>query len=342
MSAHGAAPGEAAPVDLSSPARAAAMAEPLLSVRNLDKTYRNGVHAVCDVSFDLAKGEIVGLVGESGCGKSSLSRLLLRLVEPDAGRAIFDGRSLFNIRGTKLRKLRRRLQLVPQSPTRSLNPRLPARESVLFNLVVNGWSNRDAEARLVELLDLVGVSAQHANRYPHELSGGQIQRLALARALATSPDLVICDEAVSALDKSVQAQVLNLLTSLLEELKVTFLFISHDLDVVGHVSDRVMVMYLGRIVEQGDAKEVLTRPLHPYTQGLLDSVPGSGRALVALQGEPPSPVDPPSGCPFRTRCPVALPECARYDHTPVVDAATGVLVRCLRISAAADSPALAG
>ena len=302
----------------------------LLEVTNLDKTFRNGVHAVADVSFDLTRGEIVGLVGESGCGKSTLSRILLRLVEPDGGKVIFDGRSLLNLRGPKLRKLRRRLQLVPQSPTRSLNPRLPARDSVLFNLTVNGWSKRDANARLRELLDLVGVSEHHADRYPHELSGGQIQRLALARALATAPDLVICDEAVSALDKSVQAQVLNLLSTLLSELNVTFLFISHDLDVVGHVSDRVIVMYLGRIVEQGDATTVLTQPRHPYTQGLLASVPGSGRAFVALQGEPPSPVNPPSGCPFRTRCPVALPECAEYDHTPVVDLTTGTLVRCLR------------
>jgi peptide/nickel transport system ATP-binding protein len=321
-------------------AHAGSPSEPLLSVLNLDKTYRNGVHAVADVSFELRRGEIVGLVGESGCGKSSLSRILLRLVEPDTGKVIFDGRSLLNIRGPKLRKLRRRLQLVPQSPTRSLNPRLPARDSVLFNLVVNGWSKRDAAARLSELLDLVGVSEHHATRYPHELSGGQIQRLALARALATSPDLVICDEAVSALDKSVQAQVLNLLSTLLEELNVTFLFISHDLDVVGHVSDRVMVMYLGRIVEQGRAETVLSHPQHPYTRGLLDSVPGSGRRLVALEGEPPSPVNPPSGCPFRTRCPLAMPACEHYDHTAVVDVATGSLVRCLRSAErAAPTPA---
>jgi peptide/nickel transport system ATP-binding protein/oligopeptide transport system ATP-binding protein len=313
-------------------------AEPLLSVKDLDKTYGNGVHAVADVSFDLQRGEIVGLVGESGCGKSTLSRILLRLVEADTGRVIFDGRSLLNIRGTKLRKLRRRLQLVPQNPTRSLNPRLPARDSVIFNLLVNGWSKKDAAARLRELLDLVGVSEQHANRYPHELSGGQIQRLALARALATSPDLVICDEAVSALDKSVQAQVLNLLAQLLEELNVTFLFISHDLDVVGHVSDRVMVMYLGRIVEQGSAASVMRNPQHPYTRGLLESVPGLGRQLIALEGEPPSPVNPPSGCPFRTRCPVVLPECAHYDHTPVVDEASGSLVRCLRVGERAPSP----
>jgi oligopeptide/dipeptide ABC transporter ATP-binding protein len=305
-------------------------AGPLLEVRGLDKTYRNGVHAVADVDFELARGEIVGLVGESGCGKSSLSRILLRLVSADAGQVRFDGIDLLAIKGRALRRIRRRLQLVPQSPTRSLNPRLPAQDSVIFNLLVNGWSYRDAMARLVELLDLVGVSERHASRYPHELSGGQIQRLALARALATSPDLVICDEAVSALDKSVQAQVLNLLTSLLEELHVTFLFISHDLDVVGHVSDRVMVMYLGRIVELGDARSVLDHPSHPYTRGLLDSVPGSGHQLVALRGEPPSPVNPPSGCPFRTRCPMAIPACEHYDHKPVIDQSTGSLVRCIR------------
>jgi oligopeptide/dipeptide ABC transporter ATP-binding protein len=305
-------------------------AGPLLEVRGLDKTYRNGVHAVADVDFELARGEIVGLVGESGCGKSSLSRILLRLVSADAGEVRFDGIDLLAIKGRALRRIRRRLQLVPQSPTRSLNPRLPAQESVIFNLLVNGWSYRDAMARLAELLDLVGVSERHASRYPHELSGGQIQRLALARALATSPDLVICDEAVSALDKSVQAQVLNLLTTLLEELHVTFLFISHDLDVVGHVSDRVMVMYLGRIVELGDARSVLDHPSHPYTKGLLDSVPGSGHQLVALRGEPPSPVNPPSGCPFRTRCPMAIPACEHYDHQPVIDPSTGSLVRCIR------------
>ena len=304
--------------------------DPLLEVRGLDKTYKNGVHAVAGVDFDLARGEIVGLVGESGCGKSSLSRILLRLVPADTGEVRFDGIDLLRVKGKALRRIRRRFQLVPQSPTRSLNPRLPAQESVVFNLVVNGWTRRDAMTRLKELLDLVGVSERHASRYPHELSGGQIQRMALARALATSPDLVVCDEAVSALDKSVQAQVLNLLATLLDELNVTFLFISHDLDVVGHVSDRVMVMYLGRIVEQGSAAEVLSDPQHPYTKGLLEAVPGSGRRLVALRGEPPSPVNPPSGCPFRTRCPVVLPECEHYDHTPVIDLERGSLVRCVR------------
>jgi peptide/nickel transport system ATP-binding protein/oligopeptide transport system ATP-binding protein len=302
---------------------------PLLEGRGLSLTYGRGVRAVVDVDLDVGRGEIVGLVGESGCGKSSLAKLLLRLEKPTAGALSFDGEDLFAIGRNRLRRLRGRLQVVPQDPATSLNPKLTVAEAIAFNLRAHQWGRNARRARIATLLDLVGLPDSYANRYPHELSGGQMQRVAIARALSTEPDLVICDEAVSALDKSVQAQILNLIAELQRELGVAVLFISHDLGVVEHISDRVLVMYLGHIVEEGPAASIMREAHHPYTRALLASVPRRGQPRGVLQGEPPSPLDPPSGCGFRTRCPDAVEACASYDHTPV-EVAPRHATRCLR------------
>jgi peptide/nickel transport system ATP-binding protein len=288
----------------------------LLEARGLTVTYGNGVRAVSDVDLTVRHGEIVGLVGESGCGKSSLANTVLRMVKPQAGTLAFNGKDLLAMRGDELKAVRRSLQVVPQDPSTSLNPRLTIAQSVEFNLTVHGWGRRERRARVLEMLDRVGIPTTYATRYPHQLSGGQLQRVAIARALVTDPSLVVCDEAVSSLDKSVQAQILNLLAALQRDLDVAFLFVSHDLTVVEHVSDRVLVMYLGRIVEEGPATEILTAPRHPYTQALLASIPTRGQQRAAIRGEPPNPVDPPSGCGFRTRCPYAVDACAGYDNTP--------------------------
>ncbi len=294
-----------------------AMAPFLLEARGLTVTYGNGVRAVADVDLTVSRGEIVGLVGESGCGKSSLANTVLRLVKPESGSLVFDGIDLLGASKDELRAIRKRLQVVPQDPSTSLNPRLTIAQSVEFNLKVHRWGRGERGRRVAEMLDRVGIPAAYSNRYPHQLSGGQLQRVAIARALATDPDLVVCDEAVSALDKSVQAQILNLLSELQRDLDVAFLFVSHDLTVVEHISDRVMVMYLGRIVEEGPASDILQSPQHPYTQALLASIPTRGQRRAVIHGEPPSPVDPPSGCGFRTRCPHAAEVCASYDNTPV-------------------------
>jgi oligopeptide/dipeptide ABC transporter ATP-binding protein len=302
--------------------------QPLLSVRGLFKTYGNGVKAVNGVDLDVRSGEILGIVGESGCGKSSLVRLLLRLSKPDTGSITFDGVDVLRLRGRRLRKLRRRFQIVPQNPSTSLNPRLRVGDSVAFNLRANGWSRADSQRRVAELFDLIGLTQAHMSHYPHELSGGQIQRVALARALATDPDLIVCDEAVSALDKSVQAQVLNLIVVLQRELDLAVVFVSHDLAVVQHLADRVAVMYLGRIVEEGATETVMTRPAHPYTRALLAAAPRAGQQSAPLAGEPPSPVNPPSGCPFRTRCPDATADCVEFDNN-AVQVGPGHQVRCV-------------
>ncbi|MFI6346063.1 ABC transporter ATP-binding protein [Streptomyces sp. NPDC050560] len=285
------------------------MTDPLLDAVDLVKTFPGGVRAVDSVSLTVARGETVGLVGESGCGKSTTAKLLLRLLAPDSGTVRFDGADLAAARGRRLRELRRRLQVVPQNPGTSLNPRLTVRRSIEFNLRVHGFP-RDGRRRLVsELMDRVGLAGRHADAFPHELSGGQLQRAAIARALATGPDLVVCDEAVSALDKSVQAHVLNLLAELQRDLGVAYLFISHDLSVVEHISDRVVVMYLGRVVEEGDASDIWGAPAHPYTRTLLSAAPGEGRQRIRLQGDPPNPAAPPPGCSFHTRCPDAFDRC---------------------------------
>jgi len=307
--------------------------EPLLQAEHLGKRFANGVRAVDDVSLTVHPGETVGIVGESGCGKSTTARLILRLLDPDQGSVRFGGVDLATLHGRRLREARRRLQLVPQNPQTSFNPKMTIGDSIAFNLVVNGGKRAPARARAVELLERVGIAAAHAAKHPHELSGGQLQRAAIARALATEPELVICDEAVSALDKSVQAQVLNLLADLQRDTGVAFLFISHDLAVVEHIADRVVVMYLGRVVEQGPAMDLWRSPAHPYTAALLSATPERMADRVVLGGEPPDPAAPPSGCWFRTRCPVAMEACAG-DRPPAVTVAPGHDAACLRASAA--------
>jgi oligopeptide transport system ATP-binding protein len=299
----------------------------LLEVRELGKSFtvRGGrVRALDGVSFELGRGETLGLVGESGCGKSTLARTLLRLERPDTGTVRFAGVDPFSLTGKELLAWRRRVQMVFQDPYDSLNARMTAGE-----IVAEPWwthrdlfrTARDRAARVRELLDLVGLRPGDAGRYPAELSGGQRQRLGIARALALDPDVVVCDEPVSALDLSVQSQVLNLLAELQQRLGVSYLFISHDLSVVRHVADRVVVMYLGRIVESGPVEQVFERPRHPYTAALLSAAPSLDRAgrseRIVLEGELPSPLDPPSGCRFRTRCWRATDVCAT-DAPPLV------------------------
>jgi len=316
---------------------------PILLAEHLSKRFDNGVLAVDDVSLTVGPGETVGIVGESGCGKSTTGKLILRLLEPDSGYVAFDGKNLANMSGQRLQDIRAKLQLVPQNPQTSLNPRLTITEAIAFNLRAHRWAKREIGPRTAYLLDRVGVPAAYAHRYPHELSGGQLQRVAIARALSTDPKLIVCDEAVSALDKSVQAQVLNLLVELQRDLGIAYLFISHDLGVVEHLSDRVVVMYLGRIVEESGAAELWRRPAHPYTEALFSSVPGPGRERLVLTGDLPSPANPPSGCGFRTRCPVAIEACADSRPEPVtVGGDDGHQAACIRIGDGVTATASAG
>ena len=272
------------------------------------------VHAVDGISFDLAVGQTMALVGESGCGKSTVGRLVLRLLDPTSGRVRFDGEDLTTLSANQMRARRRDVQMIFQDPYSSLNPRMTVEQTLTEPLALHGLARGHHRDRAAGLLDLVGLAPQYLKRYPHEFSGGQRQRIGIARALAVEPRLIVCDEPVSALDVSIQAQVINLLKDLQQRLGLSYIFIAHDLAVVKHIASHVAVMYLGQIVEYADKKSLFDQPRHPYTQALLSAIPlpepGLQRKRVLLQGDVPNPINPPSGCRFRTRCPHARPLCA--------------------------------
>ena len=299
-------------------------AEPLLSVKNLKKYFpiRRGVlsrvaahvKAVDDISFDINKGETLGLVGESGCGKTTAGRAVLRLVEPDAGTIRFDGIDLLSLGGQDLRRRRRDMQIIFQDPYASLNPRMTIRSIVGEPFVIHGIANgSERDDQVADLLKTVGLDSSVINRYPHEFSGGQRQRIGIARALALKPKLIVADEPVSALDVSIQAQIINLLADLQQQFGLTYLFISHAIPVIEHISTRIGVMYLGKLVEVGTSAQICLAPKHPYTQALLSAVPipdpGAKKRRIVLTGDVPTPINPPTGCRFHTRCPIAVERC---------------------------------
>ena len=311
----------------------------LLEVEGLKKYFQVGkgqtLKAVDDISFQIKKGQTLGLVGESGCGKTTVGRTLLRIYEPDAGKILFDGKDISRVNKKEAKELTRRMQMVFQDPYSSLNPRMTVEDIIGEPLDVHKLYTSRGERRdkILHLMELVGLNAEHATRYAHEFSGGQRQRIGIARALATNPRFIVCDEAVSALDVSIQAQVINMFEELQEKLGVAYLFIAHDLLVVHHISDRIAVMYLGRIVEIADSNELNDNPMHPYTQSLLSAVPypdpkmAKERQRIVLEGDVPSPLHMPSGCAFRTRCRYATEKCAQ-ECPSLTDRGNGHQVAC--------------
>jgi oligopeptide transport system ATP-binding protein len=301
------------------------METPLVEVKNLKKYFpkkrglfgreKTYVKAVDDVSFTIYKGETLGLVGESGCGKSTTGKMLMRLLDPTEGQILFEGKEISSLNDNQIREMRKEFQMVFQDPYASLNPRMKVGDIISEPLIIHGCPKEKREERVQKLLEVVGLSAYHANRYPHEFSGGQRQRIGIARALAVNPKLIIADEPVSALDVSIQSQILNLLKDLQDEFQLTYLFIAHDLSVVEHISDRVGVMYLGKIVELADKETLFQNPMHPYTKALISAVPIPNPRLkrdrIILKGDIPSPSNPPSGCTFHTRCPFATDICKK-------------------------------
>ncbi|HHT43228.1 MAG TPA: dipeptide ABC transporter ATP-binding protein [Firmicutes bacterium] len=328
--------------------------EVLLEVRNLVKHFpiRQGiiftkqvgaVQAVDDISFTVKKGETLGLVGESGCGKTTTGRVILRLIEPTSGAVIFDGKNVPALPKDELRELRKDMQIIFQDPYGSLNPRMTVGDIIGEPLHIHKLARGpEREKRVRELLEVVGLSAFHARRFPHEFSGGQRQRIGIARALAVRPKLIICDEPVSALDVSIQAQVINLLQDLQSEFDLTYVFIAHDLSVVKHISDRVAVMYLGKIVELTGKHELYHNPKHPYTQALLSAIPEADPTIkkerILLKGDVPSPINPPKGCRFHTRCPKVMDIC-KTEEPKFVDSGDGHFVACHLVPAAEEKGA---
>ncbi len=320
--------------------------QPFLKVENVIKHFPihggilsrqvASVKAVQNISFELKKGETLGLVGESGCGKSTLGRCLIRLIEPSSGKVFFKGQDITTVSKEELKNLRRKMQIIFQDPYASLNPRMTIGSILEEPLIIHNLFNSDKErkARVLELINLVGLRPEHLSRYPHEFSGGQRQRVGIARALAVEPELIICDEPVSALDVSIQAQVINLLMDLQQKLGLTYVFIAHDLKVVEHVSTYVAVMYLGQIVEFAKAEELYKNPKHPYTKALLSAIPipdpKPREQRIILTGDVPSPINPPSGCYFNPRCPMASDEC-RQQQPAVKEISPNHKVSCLKV-----------